>query len=59
MDLLNTLLVCGIKNKYRENEHIKLWSHGKLLTTEHFYHIGAKESNRNPMIEALVVNNFE
>ena len=47
------------KNKYRENEHIKLWSHGKLLTTEHFYHIGAKESNRNPMIEALVVNNFE
>lgn len=47
------------KNKYRENEHIKLWSHGKLLTTEHFYHIGAKESNRNPMIEALVVNIFE
>lgn len=47
------------KNKYRENEHIKLWSHGKLLTTEHFYHIGAKESNRNPMIEVLVVNNFE
>lgn len=44
------------KNKFRENEHIKLWTKGNLLTTEHFYHVGAKENNRNAMIEALVVS---
>ena len=32
------------------------WTDGKLLTTEHFYHLGAKESNRNKMIEALVIS---
>ncbi len=27
-----------------------------LLKREHFYHLGGKEKNRNPMIEALVTN---
>lgn len=27
-----------------------------MLTKEHFYHIGAKEENRKPMLEALVMN---
>jgi DNA adenine methylase len=27
-----------------------------VLTKEHFYHVGAKETNRNPMLEALVTN---
>ncbi len=27
-----------------------------MLTKEHFYHGGAKEENRKPMLEALVMN---
>ena len=27
-----------------------------ILTREHFYHVGAKEENRNPMVEAIVTN---
>lgn len=45
-----------LKNKYRYNDHISLWDFGVLCTTEHFYHIGAKESNRNAMTEALVIS---
>jgi len=26
------------------------------VTQEHFYHVGAKEDNRNAMLEALVMN---
>ena len=33
-----------------------LWSDFHLLTREHFYHVGAKEDNRNPMTEALLTN---
>ncbi len=44
-------------NDFRENVYIKtLWSQFHILTCEHFYHVGAKEANRNPMIEALVAN---
>lgn len=44
-------------NDYRENEYIKnLWSEHSVLTREHFYHVGGKEENRNPVIEALVTN---
>lgn len=43
------------QNDYRKNDHMDKWHKGILLTTEHFYHVGAKESNRNSMIEALVV----
>lgn len=43
------------ENKYRKNSHIEKWTSGELLTTEHFYHLGAKESNRNKMVEALIV----
>ena len=44
------------QNQYRKNKHLEIWTEGKLLTTEHFYHLGAKEKNRNKMIEALIVN---
>lgn len=44
------------ENKYRKNSHIEKWAKGELLTTEHFYHLGAKESNRNKMIEALIIS---
>jgi DNA adenine methylase len=44
-------------NDYRENDYIKaLWSQHKILTREHFYHVGGKEANRSPMMEALVTN---
>ncbi len=44
------------ENKYRKNDHIKKWNQGKILTTQHFYHLGGKELNRNSMIEALIVS---
>ena len=44
-------------NDFRENTYIKsLWGKFNVLTREHFYHVGANENNRNPMIEALVTN---
>lgn len=44
-------------NDYRENEYIKtLWCKHSILTREHFYHVGGKEENRNPVMEALVTN---
>jgi len=44
-------------NDYRRNTYIdSLWSKYSILTREHFYHVGASEANRNPMIEALVTN---
>ena len=44
------------QNQYRKNKHLEIWTEGKLLTTEHFYHLGAKEKNRNKMIEALIIS---
>ncbi len=44
-------------NDYRKNEYIgKVWYFCNKVTQEHFYHVGAKEKNRNPMIEALLTN---
>jgi len=44
-------------NLFRENAFIKsLWIDYSIYAYRHFYHIGAKEENRNPMIEALVAN---
>jgi len=44
-------------NDFRENEYIEsLWNKFNVLTREHFYHVGASENNRNPMIEAIVTN---
>ena len=44
-------------NDYRHNDYIQeLWSKYNVLTREHFYHVGGKELNRKPMIEALVTN---
>ena len=45
------------RNKYRTNEYIEsVWSDCYKINKEHFYHIGAKESNRNSMMEALLMN---
>lgn len=44
-------------NQYRENEYIeKLWGWCSQAGFEHFYHVGGKEENRNPMKELLLTN---
>ena len=44
-------------NQHRENDFLRtLWSEFTVVTREHFYHVGARESNRKPMLEALVMN---
>lgn len=44
-------------NAYRQNEYIeKVWHFCHKNTQKHFYHVGAKETNRNPMTEALLTN---
>ncbi len=44
-------------NEYRVNPFIEnLTINYFVVTIEHFYHIGAKEKNRKPMLEALVMN---
>lgn len=46
-------------NQYRRNEYIDtVWAGCSKLTQEHFYHVGAKESNRNAMLEALLMNYY-
>lgn len=44
-------------NKYRTNPAIDKYApRFTILTREHFYHVGANEKNRNPMLEAIVLN---
>lgn len=44
-------------NQYRTNSAFEsLWSKFHYVTQEHFYHVGASENNRNPMVEALIMN---
>lgn len=44
-------------NAYRRNEYVYgLWSDCFKTTKEHFYHVGAKEANRNAIFEALLTN---
>ena len=45
------------ENAYRKNEYIEsIWQGCYKINKEHFYHVGAKESNRNAMLEALLTN---
>lgn len=44
-------------NDYRQNEYIDtVWASCHKVTCEHFYHVGAKQENRNPVVEALLTN---
>lgn len=65
--LFEALNICKCKfilstwhhNQYRSNPYIESrWSlcDFNVYTKEHFYHVGAKEKNRNSMLEALVTN---
>jgi DNA adenine methylase len=51
------MLSTWYKGKHRENEYIKrFWNKFRLITRDHFYYVGGREINRNPIIEALVIN---
>ena len=44
-------------NQYRKNEHIDaVWGFCQKINKEHFYFIGANETNRNQIMEALLIN---
>ncbi|MCK6633034.1 MAG: Dam family site-specific DNA-(adenine-N6)-methyltransferase [Fimbriimonadaceae bacterium] len=45
------------ENTFRRNAFIdSLWGEFPRVTEDHFYHVGAREVNRNAMREALVMN---
>ena len=53
----NYILSTWLSNKYRVNDYIfDIWNETYISTKEHFYHVGAKESNRNAVYEALLTN---
>jgi DNA adenine methylase len=44
-------------NQHRDNPYISnFWSNFVIVNREHFYHVGAKEVNRKPMLESIVMN---
>ena len=44
-------------NSYRKNEYLDtIWAFCHKVTHDHFYHVGAKISNRNAITEALLMN---
>jgi DNA adenine methylase len=44
-------------NEFRANAYINtVWKNYRIETAEHFYHVGAQEENRNPMVEALIMS---
>lgn len=44
-------------NDFRNNTMIdKYWNEFNIVTRDHFYHSGAKEENRNSIVEALIFN---
>jgi DNA adenine methylase len=52
----NVCLSMWRENQFRRNEHLyQYWSDFTWYECEHFYHIGAKESNRHPMMEVLAI----
>ena len=45
-----------LENKYRKNDWAERWfSNYPIFKLSHFYHVGSKESLRNEMTEALIV----
>ena len=59
LDSCNTpfLLSTWHSNEHRKNHFVDThWSRFHVTLKEHFYHVGASESNRKPMLEALVTN---
>jgi len=53
----NFMLSTWDNNQYRSNPYISaIWGEYTKITQEHYYFIGAKETNRNSMMEALLTN---
>ena len=53
----NFIMSTWLQNKYRKNDYVaSTWGNCSIHTKDHFYHVGAKESNRNAMTEALLIN---
>lgn len=51
------ILSTWYENRFRRNKCVDdIWSDFRMLTREHFYHVGPKETNRNSMTEALILN---
>jgi DNA adenine methylase len=55
-------LPCGFalsmwkENRFRTNSHLQeCWPNTVIRTCSHFYHVGAQESNRNEIVEALAI----
>ncbi len=52
----NVCLSMWKENEFRKNDHLfDYWSDFTWYEQGHFYHIGAKENNRHPMIEVLAI----
>lgn len=46
-------------NQFRQNRALEKYTRGfTIFTREHFYHVGASEENRKPMLEAIVLNYY-
>ncbi len=53
----NFILSSWHHNEFRSNVNFEnYWSKFNFITRDHFYHSGAKETNRNPIVETLVFN---
>ena len=53
----NFILSTWLQNKYRRNERVfSTWKNCAIMAKEHFYHVGASETNRSAMTEALLTN---
>ena len=51
------MLSTWYKNKYRENEYVNsIWLNFEKSYHDHFYFLGAKETNRNSITEVLLTN---
>ena len=51
------LLSTWHSNQHRHNEFVRrLWKPYHIRLQPHFYHVGARETNRKPMMEAVVTN---
>lgn len=52
----NVCLSMWKENEFRRNDHLyAYWSDFSWYEQDHFYHFGAKEKNRHPMIEVLAI----
>lgn len=52
----NVCLSMWKENEFRKNDHLfEYWSDFVWHEQDHFYHIGAKECNRHPMVEVLAI----